>query len=254
MRGAHDATSTGTDWLVPQWRAPARVRAFVTTRNGGVSRGAYASLNLGYAGDDRAAVDQNRHRVQQHLPAAATWLRQVHGANVVEVGAPNASTPTADAAVTRAPRVPLVVMIADCLPVFLAARSQDVVGVAHAGWRGVAAGVLENTVAAMGCPPHDIVAWIGPGIGPQAFEVGRDVYDAFVQHDAGTANAFAPLREGKWLADLPRLARQRLARAGVHDVEGGTWCTLHDPARFFSYRRDGASGQTNREGGVWRAS
>jgi YfiH family protein len=238
-----DATMSGSDWLAPQWPVAARVRGFVTTRNGGVSAGPYASLNLGYGGDDPAAVVENRRRVQQHLPAAPSWLRQVHGARVVEVSAPDAGAPAADAAVTRATGVPLAVMVADCLPVLLAARDGSVLGLAHAGWRGVAAGVLENTVAAMRCSPHDVVAWIGPGIGPRAFEVGRDVYDAFVQRDAGAAQAFVPRREGKWLADLPSLTRRRLAAVGVGDVHGGTWCTVHDPARFFSYRRDGTSGR-----------
>ena len=232
-----------TDWIVPSWPVPPRVRAFVTTRNGGVSTGPYATLNLGYGRDDAAAVTENRRRVQQHLPAAPTWLRQVHGADVRDVAAPDASEPTADAAVTRAADVPLVVMVADCLPVLLAERNGAIVGVAHAGWRGVSAGVLERTVAAMRCAPHDIVAWIGPGIGPQAFEVGRDVYDAFVAHDAAAAAEFRPLREGKWLADLPRLARRRLAAAGVGNVHGGEGCTMRDPGRFFSYRRDGASGR-----------
>ena len=233
----------GTDWIVPSWPAARRVRAFVTTRNGGVSTGPYASLNLGHGGDADAAVAENRRRVQRHLPAPPTWLRQVHGVDVRDVAAPDATAPTADAAVTRAHDVPLVVMIADCLPVFLAERNGAAVGVAHAGWRGLSAGVLERTVAALGCAPHDVAAWIGPGIGPQSFEVGRDVYDAFVARDRAASAAFAPLREGKWLADLPQLARRRLAAAGVTDVHGVDACTLRDPARFFSYRRDGASGR-----------
>jgi YfiH family protein len=242
MRATADALKD-TDWLVPQWPVASRVRAFVTTRNGGVSTGPCASLNLGHGGDDAAAVAENRRRVQQHLPAAPSWLRQVHGARVVDLSAQDRSAPTADAAVTRTPSVPLVVMIADCLPVLLAQRSGAVVGIAHAGWRGLSAGVVERTALAMRCAPRDLVAWIGPGIGPQAFEVGRDVYDAFVQEDPSAAEAFAPLREGKWLADLPRLARRRLARLGITDVHGGTWCTVRDPARFFSYRRDGVSGR-----------
>ena len=244
----HESTVRGaalaaTGWIVPQWPVPARVRGFVTTRDGGVSTGPYASLNLGHGGDDPRAVDENRRRVQQHLPAAPAWLRQVHGAEVVDVAATPATAPIADAAVTRMSGTPLVVMVADCLPVMLAQRNGAAVAIAHAGWRGVSAGVLERTVAAMSCAPQDLVAWIGPGIGPQAFEVGRDVLDAFVRHDAAAAAAFAPLRAGKWLADLPRLARQRLAAAGVTDVHGGTWCTVREPARFFSYRRDRASGR-----------
>lgn len=241
MRPMSDLAAT--DWIVPSWPVAARVRAFVTTRNGGVGTGAYASLNLGYGGDADAAVAENRRRVQRHLPAPPTWLRQVHGVEVRDVAAPDATAPTADAAVTRARDVPLAVMVADCLPVLLAERHGAAVGAAHAGWRGLSAGVLERTVAAMRCAPQDIVAWIGPGIGPQAFEVGKDVYDAFVARDSAAASAFAPLREGKWLADLPQLARRRLAAAGVVDVHGVGACTLRDPARFFSYRRDGTSGR-----------
>lgn len=240
---AHMSVLAATDWIVPSWPVAARVRAFVTTRNGGVSTGPYTSLNLGHGGDADAAVAENRRRVQRHLPAPPTWLRQVHGADVHDVAMPDATAPTADAAVTRAHDVPLVVMVADCLPVFLAEREGAAVAVAHAGWRGLSAGVLERTVAAMRCAPRDIVAWIGPGIGPQAFEVGRDVHDAFVAHDSTAGAAFAALREGKWLADLPQLARRRLAAAGVTDVHGMNACTLRDPARFFSYRRDGSSGR-----------
>ena len=240
---AHMSDLRATDSIVPSWPVAARVRAFVTTRNGGVSSGPYASLNLGYGGDADAAVTENRRRVQRHLPAPPTWLRQVHGADVRDVGSPDATAPTADAAVTRAHHVPLVVMIADCLPVFLAERDGATVGVAHAGWRGLSAGVLERTVAAMRCAPRDLVAWIGPGIGPQSFEVGRDVFDAFVARDSAASAAFTPLREGKWLGDLPQLARRRLSAAGVVDVHGIDACTMRDPARFFSYRRDGASGR-----------
>jgi YfiH family protein len=241
---AAEQTLPGTDWLVPSWPAASRVRGFVTTRHGGVSAGAYASLNLGFSAADEAAhVVQNRGRVEQHLPAAPCWLRQVHGARVVALDERPAEAPMADAAVTRRRGLPLVVLIADCLPVLLADRAGTVVGVAHAGWRGVAAGVLEATVAAMQCPAPEVVAWIGPGIGPEAFEVGRDVLDAFAAHDARAAQAFRPLRAGKWLANLPALARMRLRAAGVTEVSGGTWCTARDASRFYSYRRDGPSGR-----------
>jgi hypothetical protein len=241
---AHESTLAGTDWLVPAWPAAARVRGFVTTRNGGASEGAYASLNLGFAaGDDTQRVADNRRRVEQHLPGPACWLRQVHGAAVVALDERPLDAPVADGAVTRTPRLPLVVLVADCLPVLLADRAGTVVGIAHAGWRGVAAGVLEATVAAMNCPPREIVAWIGPGIGADAFEVGPDVLDAFVAHDRAAAPAFRPLRAGKWLADLPALARMRLRDAGVTQASGGTWCTMRDAQRFYSYRRDGPSGR-----------
>ena len=235
-------------WLVPAWPVSSRVRAFVTTRAGGVSTGPFASLNLGRgtapdAGDDPLAVDENRRRVAAHLPAAPTWLRQVHGCAVARVERPLAAAPEADAAVTRAAGVPLVVLVADCLPVILAARDGTSVAIAHAGWRGLAAGVLEATVAAMDTDPASLRAWLGPCIGPRAFEVGDDVRDAFVQRDATWAAHFAPHRPGKWLADLPALARARLAVAGVSHVHGGQWCTVSEPDRFYSYRRDGVTGR-----------
>ena len=252
------AVALPAGWLVPHWHVSPRVRAFVTTRGGGVSTGEFASLNLGRgmddaACDDAAAVDENRRRVIAHLPAPPAWLRQVHGRSVVHVdmpaGAePHASSvtrglPQADAAVTHTPHVPLAVLVADCLPVILAARDGTSLGVAHAGWRGLAAGVLEATVGAMRAPPATLSAWLGPCIGPRAFEVGDDVRDAFVQQDAAARAHFAPLRAGKWLADLPALARHRLVAAGVGDVHGGQWCTVSDAARFFSYRRDGVTGR-----------
>jgi YfiH family protein len=246
------AEAVPAQWLVPDWNVDARVRGFVTTRHGGVSQGPFASLNLGRGAtgvtrDDPQAVEENRRRVAAHLPGPARWLRQVHGAAVLEAdrvaadahaGAP----PSADAAITRCANVPLVVLVADCLPVLLAARDGSVIGVAHAGWRGLAAGVVEATVRAMRCAGGDIEAWLGPCIGPRAFQVGDDVRDAFMTHDSTAARHFTP-RGGKWLADLPGLARDRLATAGVHAVHGGDWCTVEDRARFFSYRRDGATGR-----------
>jgi purine-nucleoside/S-methyl-5'-thioadenosine phosphorylase / adenosine deaminase len=246
------------DWIVPQWPAPACVHALVTTRRGGVSTGAQASLDLGTrvpAGDDAArdAVLENRRRVQQFLPAAPRWLDQVHGADVVVLHASDDDTaawPRADAAVTRDAGVVLAVRIADCLPVLFSNRTASVIGVAHAGWRGLAAGVLEHTVAALRCAPADVVAWLGPAIGPAAFEVGDDVRDAFVGDEPAAVTAFAAGRPGKWHADLPALARRRLAQAGVTDVTASGLCTASDPARFFSYRRDGATGRM--AAFVWR--
>jgi len=236
------------DWLVPDWPVADVVRGFVTTRTGGVSRAPYDTLNLGTgapgaAHDDAAAVAANRRIVGAHLPGPPAWLRQVHGADVVEVDARDDGLPRADAAVTREPDRPLVVLVADCLPVMLAARDGSVVGLAHAGWRGLAAGVVERTVDAMDVAPSSVCAWLGPCIGPAAFEVGDDVRDAFVAHDAAAADAFAPHRAGKWLADLPGLARRRLRAAGVTSIGGGAWCTVFDAARFYSYRRDGATGR-----------
>jgi len=250
-----DRSAWPPEWLVPDWPVDARVRAFVTTRAGGVSEGAYASLDLGggASGGDVHAVMENRRRVARHLPAAPTWLQQVHGTQVLRVEAPprhaaaspqdNGALPVADAAVTQVPDVPLAVRVADCLPVFLASRDGTAVGVAHAGWRGLAAGVLEGTLGALDRAPASVVAWIGPGIGPDAFEVSDDVHAAFTGADTGSASHFRSIRAGKWLADLPALARRRLVAAGVSEVRGGKWCTVRDSARFFSYRRDGATGR-----------
>jgi YfiH family protein len=234
------------DWIVPEWPVPPHVRAFVTTRRGGVSKGAYASLNLGGGGappDDPAAIAQNRRLLMRALPQPPVWLHQVHGTEVVAVDAPRDDAPVADAAVTRTRDVPLAVRIADCLPVFFADRAGTAIGVAHAGWRGLAAGVLERTLAALAREPADVVAWIGPGIGADAFEVGDDVHAAFTRGDPGAAAHFQPDRPGKWRADLPALARRRLAARGVPLVLGGAWCTVRDSARFFSYRRDGTTGR-----------
>ncbi|CAG1001156.1 Polyphenol oxidase [Burkholderiales bacterium] len=238
----------GLDWLVPDWDAPPGVIALSTTKRGG-SAGAFdlgPSRPATAAHPDAVAAD--RARLASFLPSSPVWLRQVHGRRVVEVDAANraallADPPDADAAITRTPGVALAVRAADCLPVALAHRAGRVVGVAHAGWRGLAAGVLESTVEAMDVAPDDIVAWIGPAIGPRAFEVGRDVLDAFVATDPTDAECFAPLREGKWLADLPELARRRLERAGTPRVSGATWCTVEDAARFHSWRRDRGAGR-----------
>jgi purine-nucleoside/S-methyl-5'-thioadenosine phosphorylase / adenosine deaminase len=233
----------GLDWIVPQWDAPAGVRAFVTTRNGAAG----VPFDVGgahVAAGDAPIVAANRRRLQSFLPAAPVWLAQVHGTDVFEAGdAIPHSAPIADAAVTRNAATVVCVRFADCLPVLFAARDASVVGIAHAGWRGLARGVVERTLAAMRCDARDVVAWVGPGIGPTAFEVGRDVYEAFVGDDEETDAAFAPLRAGKWLADLEALARRRLAHAGVTSIGGGGMCTFSDPARYFSHRRDGPTGR-----------
>lgn len=230
--------------LVPDWPAPAGVRAVMTTRRGGVSAGAYASLNLAtHVGDDGSTVAANRHRLRHSLalPAEPAWLDQVHGSVVATL--PRAARDAADAAVTFTRGHVCAVLVADCLPVFLASRAGDRVGIAHAGWRGLAGGVVEATVSALDCEPSALVAWLGPAIGPDAFEVGHEVRAAFVDRDPGAAEAFRNGREGRFLADLPALARRRLAAAGVSDVHGGGLCTFKDAARFYSYRRDGATGR-----------
>jgi YfiH family protein len=231
------------NWIIPDWPAPASVRALITTRAGGVSRGAHASFNLGLrAGDDPQAVAANRERLRAVLPQEPKWLRQVHGNVVVEADALQA-VPEADAAVARRPGTVCAVMVADCIPVLFADRAGTVVAVAHAGWRGLASGVIENTIRSMDVPAAGLIAHLGPGIGPRAFEVGADVRDAFLSDDPRAETAFRPHAPGKWLADLFLLARQRLARAGVTQVSGGGLCTHADPLRFYSYRRDGETGR-----------
>ena len=234
------------DWICPDWPAPSRVRAVSTTRGGGVSSGVYASLNLGqHVGDAPAAVMENRRHLGaslrlQHEPR---WLKQVHGINVAHLTGrvPDSS---ADAAVTGVAGEVCVIMTADCLPVLFCDRSGTKVGAAHAGWRGLAAGVLEATVKAMGAEPGELLAWMGPAIGPKAYEVGDEVRQTFVASDPGAARAFAPGRVGgKWWCDLYMLARSRLEAVGAHHVYGGGFCTYTERERFFSFRRDGECGR-----------
>jgi YfiH family protein len=221
------------------------VRAFVTTRAGGVSTGEHASMNLGLSsGDSPDAVARNRAIVRAQLPSEPAWLAQVHGVDVADLDErAEGLRPRADAAVTAMPGTVAVVLTADCLPVFLADRAGRRVAVAHAGWRGLAAGVLENAVRSLGAATGEAMAWMGPGIGPDAFEVGPEVREAFVQVEADAAGAFRPHKPGKYMADLYRLARMRLARAGVRDVYGGGFCTWSETARFYSYRRAQQSGR-----------
>ena len=237
---------TPSDCLVPDWPAPPHVKAFVTTRAGGVSTGPYASLNLGFATDDDGrAVAANRERLGALLPQPPRWLRQVHGARVLEADRLT-DRPEADAAVARETGTVCAILVADCLPVLFTNRSGTLVAAAHAGWRGLAAGVIENTVAALianGARAADLLAYLGPGIGPDAFEVGDDVYQAYTRGDPGAAAAFKARGAGKWHADLFALARRALARAGVTTVYGGGLCTYSDPQRFYSYRRDRTTGR-----------
>ena len=233
-------------WLCPGWPAPGNVRALVTTRAGGVSRGAYANLNLGaHVGDDPAAVAENRRRlrVAAALPAEPVWLSQVHGCKVARLDASSLPGLEADAALTDVPGVVCAVLTADCLPVLFCNRSGTRVAAAHAGWRGLAAGVLEASVADMDTAPEDIHAWLGPAIGPSVFEVGDEVREAFVARHPGADSAFAPSPAGRWLADLYSLSRLRLSACGVRSVHGGDYCTFTDAGQFYSYRRDGETGR-----------
>jgi len=237
-RGVHP------DWLVPDWPAPARVRAFVTTRAGGVSRGAYSTMNLSATnGDEPMDVARNRAIACEALPAMPVWMRQVHGTDVLDLDRWSGDRPTADAAVASLQGKVCGVLTADCLPLLLCDTEGNRVAVAHAGWRGLAAGVIERAVAALEAPPGEVLAWMGPAIGPRAFEVGPDVREAFVSRDARAQSAFAPHVPGKFMADLYALTRQRLEAMGVTSIHGGGFCTYTETERFFSYRREKMSGR-----------
>jgi YfiH family protein len=266
------------DWIIPDWPAPASVKAVATTRLGGFSEGPWHSLNLGTnSGDDPAAVARNRAWLAQHLPAEPRWLQQVHGTTVLrhpgnatrpgnpgnDAGpgereaapvraAPESIPPKADAQWSNSKGAVCAVLTADCLPVLFCDREGTRVAAAHAGWRGLAAGVLENTVAAMGIPASDLMAWLGPAIGPMAYQVGDEVRAAFLRKEsesglqtAGAQTAaYAFKAQGeRWLFDLYAMARYRLQKAGVGHISGGGFCTFSDSGRFFSYRRDGTTGR-----------
>lgn len=265
-------TALPTDWLRPDWPAPAHVHALCTTRRPGVSLPPYDRFNLGdHVGDDPLAVQANRHALQSALTAItpgaqAFFLQQVHGTQVQELDAQTRPGTCADASITTERGVVCTIMVADCLPVLLTNRQGMVVAAAHAGWRGLAGvqgqGVLETVLEQFLAQAHtqqalaaieskaqsvaDTLAWLGPCIGPQAFEVGVEVRAAFCAHDAGAATHFQPLGNGKYLADLAGLARQRLHAMGVMQVYGNdssaAWCTVGNPSRFFSHRRDSAGG------------
>ncbi len=228
------------DWIQADWPAPPNVRAFSTTRSGGVSRGAWSTLNLGlHCGDDTTHVEQNRASLSEVLPSPAQWLRQVHGTSVVRHCGRFSREMEGDALVAFESRQVCAVLTADCLPVLFCNRRGDRVGIAHAGWRGLAGGILEATVRALDEAPGELMAWMGPAIGPQVFEVGSDVAEAFQgEFPAG----FTPHGD-RFLMDIYALAKLRLAAIGVHAVYGGAYCTMSDPERFFSYRRDGVTGR-----------
>jgi YfiH family protein len=232
-------------WLRADWPAPPGVHALSTYRSGGASGGRYASLNLGdHVGDDPAAVAENRRRLscEAQLPGEPQWLTQVHGVDVADLDADAPHAP-ADAAVTRRPGRVCAILAADCLPVLFAADSGDVVAAAHAGWRGLAAGVIEATFQALAVSAHRTLVWLGPAIGPEAFEVGSEVREAFLQHDAGAHEAFTANARGRFMADLSLLARRRLEFLGITRIFGGGNCTYSAPDQFFSHRRDGSCGR-----------
>jgi YfiH family protein len=230
-----------------EWPLPHGVHAAFTTRRGGASRAPWDSFNLGtHVGDSAEAVAGNRARLRTRLslPSEPAWLSQVHGEVVVDLDRQQTrEVPVADGAMARAAGSVCVIMVADCLPVLFASRDGTRIGAAHAGWRGLAAGVLENTVAALDAPPAELTAWLGPAISQPHFEVGEEVRAAFVGGDAGAAAHFTPNARGRWQADLAALARRRLAALRVTDVHGGHWCTVADREHFFSHRRDGRGGR-----------
>jgi YfiH family protein len=236
---------TAVTYLTPDWPAPAGVRAAFTLRAGGVSSSPFDSLNVGaHVGDRPEAVDENRRRIGRELalPGEPAWLEQAHGTEVADLDHALA-TARADASFTHLAGRICAVQVADCLPVLLAARAGSAVAAAHCGWRGLAGGVLEATVRALGVPGGELYAWLGPAIGPDAFEVGAEVRTAFLIQDARAASAFKGNSRGRWKCDLFELARQRLAILGVAAVFGGGVCTHSDAQRFFSYRRDGRCGR-----------
>jgi YfiH family protein len=249
------------DCLVPNWPAPSRVKALCSTRSGGISGGPYAGLNLGlHVGDDPANVADNRLRLQSALGVRPVFMNQVHGNVVLSVNMKSPDGVVADGARTVDAGIACTVMVADCLPVLLCDRQGRSVAAAHAGWRGLLGqegrGILEATIGAMPSDTDGLMAWLGPCIGPQAFEVGDEVRHAFVAQFPQSAACFTPYTGGKWLADLPGLARQRLAAAGVDQVFGNDgsapWCTVANASRFFSHRRDGVSGRM--AACIWLAS
>lgn len=233
--------------VLPNWPAPKNVKAFSSTRFGGVSTGVYQGLNLGmHVGDDRNIVQRNRDLLrQQHLmPTSPVWLNQTHSTDVIELSKPTNHVLDADGATTRHNKIVCCVMTADCLPVLLTNTEGSQVAAVHAGWRGLANGILENAVRQFD-KSSQVMAWLGPAIGPTAFEVGEDVYQAFVQHDIHAKDAFTPgvKQSGKWLADMSILATQRLNQAGVEQVFVSQRCTYSEDDIFYSYRRDGVTGR-----------
>lgn len=230
-------------WLIPDWPAPANVRACVSSRAGGVSQAPFDSFNLGdHVGDEPAAVAENRRRLEQAQGCRPAWLSQVHGIEVVE--ADPSRVATADASWSATPGIACAVLTADCLPALFCDRAGTRVAAAHAGWRGLAGGVLEATLDKLAVPAAEVLVWLGPAIGPQAFEVGPEVREAFMADQAEAAAAFVPsVNAGRYMADIYQLARIRLAARGVTAVYGGGLCTFSDAERFYSYRRNPRTGR-----------
>jgi YfiH family protein len=239
--------ASGIKYVAPDWRTERQVSAAVTLRTGGVSAAPFDSLNLGTPGDDApGAVAENRRRVREHfgLPSEPVWLSQYHSAVVVDLDSADLSAPPrADAAVTRRAGPVCAIRVADCMPVLLTEERGAVIGAAHAGWRGLASGVIEATVSAMGTEPSRLLAWLGPTIGQPNFDGGDDGRAAFLDRHAAADDAFVRNASGRWQCDLYRLAWQRLMALGITRITGGAWDTFAERERFFSYRRDGRTGR-----------
>lgn len=233
-----------TPFFSANWDAPKNVHTLISTRVGGVSEGVYASLNVGaHVGDKPEHVARNRALVQEKVSVPIVYLNQVHGVQVIQAANGVDKLQDADASVDSSGKVACAVMTADCLPVLFCDVSGSVVGAAHAGWRGLAGGVLQNTLAAMNVAPENVMAYLAPAIGAEAFEVGQDVFDAFCQNNPAAQTAFVAIDERKYLADIYALARQILTQLGVRSISGGEHCTVMERERFFSYRRDGQTGR-----------
>lgn len=246
------------DFLTPDWPAPANIKAFTTTRKTGLSEGSYACFNIAtHVNDNGQHVKQNRERLKQELNLLnePIWLEQVHGTQVLNADQcppGNSQTCQADASYTCLSNKTCVVMTADCLPVLICNRQGTKVAAVHAGWRGLQAGVIESTIDAMQEDPQDLLLWFGPAIGPEAFEVGDEVRQAFIDELPETAEAFRFHNPGHWLADIYQLARMRLQKKSVDQIYGGGLCTYTDRERFYSYRRDGETGRMASL--IWRES
>ena len=232
------------DWITPNWDAPDFVRALVTTRAGGFSQGAHSSLNLGTNTQDPLA-QKNRDFLVQEIGLANKphWLNQVHGSRIVRLSGEPVASMDADGSITAEKGCVSAVLTADCLPVLFCDRFGQEVAVAHGGWRGLAKGIIEDTVAAFQSPPEDLLAWLGPAISQMYFEVGGEVREEFLSVDPNYEQAFEANSQGRWQADIYGLARQALKRSGVQQISGGDYCTYRDKDRFYSYRRDGETGR-----------
>ncbi len=248
MRNLNESPVAGTKLssiglIRADWVVPARVHAFTTNREIGLSECCWKNLNLSYhCGDDPGHVKQNRDLLCSLLPGEPRWLRQIHGNKVVNWEDIDAAESGADAVFSEHPGQVCAILTADCLPVLFCNRSATKVAASHAGWRGLADGILEATVAAMGCTPDELIAWFGPAIGPDVYEVGADVYDAFLASGAENSIAFKPSGD-RWMANLYELARLSLNRLGIRNISGGKYCTYSEPDQFYSHRRDGITGR-----------